>query len=257
MGKVDILTIGNESFLESRREDHNSTLNAFYEKVAAHVIAHRKKHFGPHGRTRLYMGALNHLDNPKEIIPATERWMTFVRETPDIKGVDIHPHVVSLEAADKYLDYVLPRLHEDQKFLVTEFSLVLYWEKHMRDKVSAQFAERYDVDPVKQVWQVIAEAIRNPFTQKKWDDFLSMSPWFESRKGYLTNQVRKFRETGKLAVATYSVSQIESMVEGFDPDKKPWLLNPLYANRTVQQDENGMPGRNYAWFEEFRALQRS
>lgn len=83
-----------------------------------------------------------------------------------------------------------------------------------------------------------------------------MSPWFAPHKDYLTQQVQMFRETGKLAVATYGVTQIESMQTGWDADKKPWILNPLYANRTVRE-ENGRVGRTTVWFDSFRALQDS
>lgn len=83
-----------------------------------------------------------------------------------------------------------------------------------------------------------------------------MSPWFASHKHYLTQQVRMFRESGKLAVATYGVVQIESMESGWGADKKPWILNPLYANRTVRE-ENGRTGRTTVWFDSFRALQDS
>ncbi|QOV35863.1 hypothetical protein IM697_38445 [Streptomyces ferrugineus] len=255
MGKVDMLTIGNEPFLETLPGERDSTLNAFYERLAAHVVAHRAERCGEDCRTRLYMGALNRLDDPAHRTPATERWMAHVRDTPAIDGVDIHPHVGRLESTGAFLDYVLPRLRTDQTFLATEFSLVDHWARHRADTVPTEFATRYGVPRDTQVWQVIAEAIRHPFPQRKWNDFLALSRWFESRRTYLTNQTRMFRDTGRLAVATYAGLQIRSMAVGYGPDKTPWILNPVYANRTVRQDADGTPGRNYAWFEAFRALQ--
>jgi hypothetical protein len=257
MGTADILTIGNEPFLETVPAERNSTLNAFYERLAAHVIAYRAEQCGQSCKTRLYMGALNRLGDPAQHTPATERWMTYARDTPAIDGVDIHPHVANVEATGDYLDYVLPRLRTNQAFLATEFSLVHHWDQHMADTVSTEFATRYGMPRDMQVWQVIAEAIRNPFPQQKWNDFLSVSPWFESRKTYLTNQTRMFRATGKLAVATYAGVQIQSMAADFGPDKKPWILNPVYANRTVRPGADGTIGRNHAWFEAFRALQNA
>ncbi|MGW8555492.1 hypothetical protein [Streptomyces tubercidicus] len=52
------------------------------------------------------------------------------------------------------------------------------------------------------------------------------------------------------------VVQIESMESGWGAGKKPWILNPLYANRTVRE-ENGRTGRTTVWFDSFRALQGS
>ncbi|MDJ1134041.1 hypothetical protein [Streptomyces iconiensis] len=256
MGKVDILTIGNEPFLES--QNRGPALNAFYEHVAQHVIAYRKTHFKGHCRTRLYMGALNHLDDPEKQTESTERWLTFVHDTPQIEGVDIHPHVASLADSKKYLDHVVGRLRDDQKFLATEFSLVLLWEQHMADRIPARFAERYDdVDPETRVWQLLKAAVAHPFPQEKWNAFLALSPWFNENRHYLRDQVRQFRETGKLAVATYGVVQADAMVERITAHKKPWMLNSLYATRTVQKHEDGTAGRNQSWFKDFRELQRA
>lgn len=255
LGKVDILTIGNEPFLETLPEERTKTLNVFYETLARHVIEYRGKHGGAGSGTSLYMGALNNLDDPAGRTPATERWLRFVNKTPELAGVDIHPHVTSLQNAAKFFNYVVPTLRSDQKFLATEFSLVQFWKEHMHDPVSPAFAERYDVDPGRKVWQVIGDAVQQPFPQAKWDDFVSMTPWFDNSRNYLTEQMKAFRDTGKLAVATYGGLQIESMASGWDADKTPWILNPLYANRTVRPGEGGTLGRN-VWFDQFKALQK-
>ncbi|RXS70375.1 hypothetical protein EST92_24670 [Streptomyces sp. TM32] len=256
MGKMDILTIGNEPFLETMKDERDARLNVFYEYIAEHVIAYRRKTFPQGCRTRLYMGALNRLDEKEGRTKATERWVDFVNRKPEIEGLDIHPHVDSLQAAGRYVQYVVSRLDKSKKFLATEFSLVQHWEKHMGDKIPEAYAEKYEVPPNTRVWQVIGNAFEKPFPQERWDDFLAMSPWFASHKDYLTQQMHMFRETGKLAVATYGVVQIESMQTGWGAHKKPWILNPLYANRTVRE-ENGKVGRTTVWFDSFRALQES
>ncbi len=256
MGRVDILVIGNEPFIESRPQDRTDALNDFYETVAEHVIAYRRTHCASNCKTRLYMGALNRLDLPGNRTPAVERWMRFVRATPDIEGVDIHPHVPSREAAQAFLDYVLPRLRPDQTFLATEFSLVWYWQQHMADPISPVFAGRYGFAADTKVWQVIQAAIAHPFTQGEWDDFLSSCPWFESQKHYLRDQVTAFRATGRLAMASYGFRQDILMEQDFGPNKVPWLLNSVFAPYTVQPAPNGLAGLGYAWIDDFRELQR-
>ncbi|MGI5471877.1 hypothetical protein [Streptomyces sp. CA-132043] len=257
LDSVDVLAIGNEPFIESLQPDRDSgALNAFYEKVAAHVIAYRKKHFPKGCRTHLYMGALNFLDQPDKRTKATERWLSYTRDTPEIEGVDIHPHVAGPENVQAYLDYVLPRMRKEQKFLVTEFSLVKLWEQHMKDVVPAPYARRYGLPQDTRVWQVIKQAIEHPVPADQWRDFLAMSPWFENHKHFLQNQVRRFRDTGRLAVATYGVTQARAMTENFGPDKQPWLLNSLYANRTVEAPGGGLPAHGYGFFDDFKALQR-
>lgn len=256
MGKVDILVVGNEPFIECLANDRDTNqLNVFYETMARHVIAYREQNGSPNRKTTLYMGALNHLDLPAWRTAATDRWMAYVRGTPALDGVDIHPHLPDVAAGQAYLDYILPRLRSDQTFLATEFSLVLFWRKHPRDPVSREFTARYGLPSGTLVWQVIKDAIQHPFSQQKWNDFLSMSPWFANNRDFLRDQVEKFRATGRLAVATYGVTQDAAMVSHFGPDSTPWLLDSLFCPYTVQSGAHGLPGRTLPWTEEFRALQ--
>ncbi|MFI6348228.1 hypothetical protein [Streptomyces sp. NPDC050560] len=257
MDKVNILAVGNEPFIESRQRDWSGPLGDFYEKVAHHVLDYRADHFGDRCATRVYMGALNRLEKPEWRGKGPQRWMEFVRATDGIEGVDIHPHVSAVDSAQQYLDFILPRLRDGQKFLVTEFSLVWLWKSHLGDRVPARFAARYGTAPGTKVWQAIKDATEHPWSQDKWDDLLTMSPWYAGHRHYLKNQVQRFRDTGRLAVATYPVVQGAAMVKDFGPGKNPWLLNPVYASRTVRQDDKkALPTRNVGWYEDFRALQR-
>lgn len=257
MGQVDILEIGNEPYNESRAQDKGTPLNVFYEAVAQYVIAYRQAHGGSGSKTRLYMGALNRLDLAARQTPGTARWMAFAAQTPEIDGVDIHPHVPSADAVQPFLDYILPKMRADQTFLVTEFSLVWYWQAHLTDQISATWAAQYGFDPASLVWQVIAASIANPFTQTQWNDFLSASPWFTSQKHFMTDQMKRFRGTGRLAVATYGFQQDVPMTQNFNATKPPWVLNSIFDTYTVQTQPNGLPGHNDVWYESFRDLQHS
>lgn len=254
LNKVDVIAIGNEPFIESRPAQRGAPLNAFYEHVARHVIDYRAKHHGT--KTRLYMGALNHLDDPAARTPAVDRWMRFVRATPEIEGVDIHPHVAEPGDGQKYLDYVLPRLRKDQRFLVTEFSLVQLWKKHLTDPAPAAYVKRYPAAHGAPVWRIIRNAIERPFPQRRWDDFLAALPVFHANRDYLTTEVERYRRTGRLAVATYGLTQGAAMLKDFGPEKPPWLLNSLFCPGTVRPGPGGLPGRNTTWTREFRALQK-
>ncbi|GLJ60702.1 hypothetical protein GCM10017576_08310 [Microbacterium barkeri] len=254
-GAVDVVTIGNEPFIESQPSQRDERLNVFYETVARHVIDARERLCGAGCSTHLYMGALNRLDLPQNRTPAVERFLAFARETPEIEGVDLHPHVPDESRIDSFLDYTLPRLREDQTFLMTEFSLVWYWQQHMADPVPALFADRYGYDRDTPTWEVIGEAIENPFPSHKWNDLLSMSPWYESKKHLLRDVMERLRATGRLAVATYGFVQIPSMTSEWSATKAPWLLNSVYAGLTVQPRGQAMSAPGYGWLADFRALQ--
>ena len=256
IGKVDILVIGNEPYIESRREDRDLDLNAFYEALARRAIAFRAARCGAGCKTRLYMGALNRLDLAQNRTASTERWMAFVKATPGIEGVDIHPHLPDMEGTKTFVDYVVPRMRPNQKFLVLEFSIVRWWEQHMKDPVPAAYAEKYRLVRGTRNWQVIRAALQTPFRKVQWDDFLALSPWFETRKHYLRHQMEIFRSTGRLAVATYGFKQGSSMSRNFGPSTTPWLLNSVYAARTISPNPDGSAAFNYAWIDDFRALQK-
>ncbi|GGA84469.1 hypothetical protein GCM10011491_09990 [Brucella endophytica] len=252
MGRVDILVIGNEPFIESRRADRNEKLNAFYEYITKQVIAFRRDNCGANCSTQLYLGALNRLQRAENHTAATDRWVRYAASELDIKGVDIHPHVASIEDSRPFVDYVLQRLRPDQRFLVTEFSLVRHWKKHLTDVAPAGFLSRYDMASNLKVWQVIGAAIKSPFPQEKWNDFLASSPWYESRRNYICNQMALFRATERLAVAAHGYIQGPSAAANWGPDKTPWLLNSVFAQQTVRNWPDGTPGRGYAWIGNFR-----
>jgi hypothetical protein len=252
LDSVSILVIGNEPFIETRKVDQGTRLNEFYEALARRVIQCRHQR---NARTQLYMGAMNKLDQPDFRTPATDRWLSFAHNTPEIQGVDIHPHLADPGTDRAYLDYVLPRLRADQKFLATEFSLVRFWKKHLRDQVSADFARQYGLPPGTLVWQAVQRAIAEPFPQPEWTQFLDHSPWFDNNRDYLHTQVERFRKTGRLAAATYGIAQGPSMVKDFGPDSTPWLLNSLFCPFTVRH-RGELPGGNQEWIRQFRALQQ-
>lgn len=256
MGKVDILTVGNEPFFETRKADREtSRINVFYEELARHTAQYRQTHFGADCRTKIYMGALNALDKPGGQTAQTHRWMTFTAHTPSIAGVDIHPHVAAPAAAQKYVDYVLPYLRGDQKFLATEFSLVQLWKQHMNDPVNPAFASRHGIAKGTPVWQVINNATQHPVDEKEWNDFLLSNPWFAAHKTFLTDQMARFRSTGKLAVAAYGITQDAAMSKSFGPHSTPWVLNSMFCPYVCKPEPGGLPGRNHTWCSTFRGVQ--
>ena len=255
MGQVEVVEIGNEPFIESLPDDRGDALNTFYEIVANHVVAFRAARYPSGCPTRLYLGALNRIDLPQNRTPTTDRWLRYARETSEIEGIDLHPHVASLDAARAFLDYAIPRLRADQSFLATEFSLVWRWQQHLDDAAPSGFCAEYGFSAGTSVWEVIGAAIDAPFEQAAWDAFTAQCAWFAEQRDYLSEQLAMFRNTGRLAVATYGFRQIPSMTRDWGPAKVPWLLNSVFAPLTVASGDDGTSGRTRQWFEDFRALQ--
>lgn len=256
MNRIDIVVIGNEPFLEAGKADRQSPrINAFYEAVAARAAQYRQRRFGSNCRTKIYMGALTHLDDPSAQTDQTRRWMEFTAKTRSIAGVDIHPHVSAPSGAQKYLDYVLPYLRSDQRFLATEFSLVQLWKMHLHDPIDTHFAAAHGFRAGMPVWQVVRHAGRRPFDERTWNEFLLSNSWYADNRDYLIEQVARFRRTGKLAVAGYGITQDKSAVRKFGPNSHPWLFNSLFCPFTCRPQPSGLPAQNTTWCPEFRAAQ--
>lgn len=257
LGKVDILTVGNEPFIETREADRDTpALNAFYEALALHTIRYRQAHGGGDRKTEIYMGALTGLDKPGAANARTRRWMTFAAGTPSIAGVDIHPHVAGAAEARTFVDYVVPFLRRDQKFLATEFSLVRLWRRHNAHPVDPGFARRFGVAAGTPVWRFIRQAARDHVSEREWNAFVLSCPWFADHRNFVTQQMAFFRGTGKLAVAGYGIVQ-GAPIADFGPKSAPWVLNCMFPQYVTRTGLDGLPGRNRTWCDEFRRAQRS
>ncbi len=256
LGKVDIVVIGNEPFFECGQKTGN--LNAFYETVAQHAIDYRKQHGASAGKTQIFMGALTDLENPKKSnVPLINRWLDYVKGNPDIAGTDCHPHVASMSDCQRYLDYIVPRIRPDQKFLATEFSLVKLYQKHLSDPVPAAFTTKYHLPAGTLVWQVVGDAIAHPFAQQEWNDFLLSCPWFSGNRDIMAQMAAAFRQTGRLAVAGYGITQDAGAVQDWGPGKTPWVFNSIFCPEVTQPGADGLPGQNLTWASEFRSLQQA
>ncbi|MFS2109277.1 hypothetical protein ACCC88_06305 [Sphingomonas sp. Sphisp140] len=255
-GKVDVLVIGNDPFLEVPEKNRDESFNAYYEAVARQVIAHRAKNCAAACKTRLYMGALVRLEMPAERSKAVERWMGFVKATPEIDGVAIQTHVGEVDESKAYLKYILPRLRPEQKFVVTDFSLVKAWEQNMRGEIPRAFADKYGAPRNAQNWQIVKASLETPFSKAQWDEFLSQSPWLESRKHFVANQMQVFRDTGRLAVATIAFTQGAAPADKLSPGAAAWQLNSVVVRRSAKRNPDGSAAFNYAWIDDFKALQK-
>ncbi|HWU95023.1 MAG TPA: hypothetical protein VN029_05460 [Sphingomonas sp.] len=256
MGKVDMLVIGAEPYVESRIADRDLDLNAFYEALAARVIAYRAANCPGSCRTRLYMGGLNRLDIKSNQTASTERWMAFVKATPELDGVSFRMHLPSLEASRAFVNYTTQRMRADQKFVVPEFSLIWWWMPNMKTSIPASFADKYQAPRNAQTWQIVRAALETPFSKAQWDEFMSQTSWIDRNKHYLRDQMKILRDTGRLAVAGYGFKQGKALSADFTDTRFPWLFNSIYADRTAKRNPDGSAAFNYVWIDDFKALQR-
>lgn len=254
LGKVDILVIGNEPFIEAKSDQRNDHLNEFYETMAWAVIEFRQKH-NYAMTTRLYMGALNRLDLPFKRTPAIERFLHFIAVTPELEGVDLHPHMMTFDGHRSMLEYCLARIRPEQTFLATEFTMVWHWKEHMNNMVSSKFCTKYGFSPSTKNHEIISAAMQSPWPLEQWKEYLSNEPWYMQYRNFITDAMRLYRSTGRLAVATYSFCPMRMRKLPLKDDDTPWMLNGVYAPSTVRLREDGSRWENFPWAEEFRRAQ--
>ena len=253
--KVNILVIGNEPFIEALPGHTDHRLNDFYEAMANKVITFISTTTSSKPNPKLFMGAFNRLDLPEKRTPAITRMLRFIASKPELAGVDIHPHMPTLEGHRSMLSYVLSFLRPDQRFLVTEFSLVWYWKQHLGDTISPDSTQTYNVAPQTKVHQVLSSAMQNPWSYEQWEDFLAHEDWYVRRRGFLGNAMAMYRDTGRLEVATYAFCPMRLRKAPIPVDGNPWMLNGVFAPSTVRLRDDGSRYENFPWGEEFRKVQ--
>lgn len=260
--QTDIIVVGNEPFIESRKEERDERLVAFYKEVAREVNAFKKGQgvgIGDGKAMRdvpIYIGAMNNLYLPGWRTPAVEQLLAFAESESWITGIDLHIHHGGIRQLNQAMDYVHDKIRDDQKIIITEYSLMKHWKSKMGESIPEIFAEKYGRDKEEQNYQYIDFALKNPVSREEWVDFLSSSYWFENRTKYLWNSYQRFKSYDKFHVATYAIRQSYPFNRDFTRTTDPWVLNGLYANRTVESDPiTGLEQFNYAWIEDFLAIQ--
>lgn len=251
--KTDIIVIGNEPFIESKKSERDERLVSFYRQIARSIKNYRDN---ASKEVPIYVGAFNNLYLNSWRTQTVNKLLSFTNSTPWIAGVDTHIHHAVIDQINDFLDYVTLRIRDDQRILVTEFSLKDFFRTKMNDNIPQSFAASYGWDPGTKNYQYLDSTLKNPVSRKQWVDFLSESDWFESHKKYVWNAYQHFKEYKKFHIATYALRQSYPFNKDFTSNTTPWILNGLFANRTVRPDTaNGQDQFNYAWIDDFRAIQ--
>ncbi len=251
--ETDLLVVGNEPFIETPVDERDERLVLFYEQVAKVVHQYGENH---DKNLPIFLGAINNLHVKTLRTDAAIKLLKLVKETSWIAGIDLHIHHGAIEQITENLDYVSRRIRNDQKILVSEFSLMRHFKSKLTEKIPLSFAQKYGRDVDEKNFQFIDYALKNPVSRTQWVDFLSSSYWFENRKHYLANAYDRLSNYPQFYVATYAFRQSFPYNQDFTAQTLPFVLNGLYANRTVELNpSDGRIQFNYAFIQDFRKIQ--
>lgn len=250
---TDIIVVGNEPFIESKRDERGDKLIAFYKKVANYVNSYRES---SDRDIPIFVGAFNNLYLDGWRTQAVNDLFSFANSNSWIAGVDLHIHYASIEQLDEFISYANLRIRNDQRILISEFSLKDHFRTKTDENIPEDFASEYGYDPDMQNYQYLDSALKENVSRQEWVDFLSSSYWFENRRNYLWNAYERFKSYDKFHIANYALRQSYPFNKDFTVNTDPWILNGLFANRTVEPDpETDQDQFNYAWIEDFEKIQ--
>lgn len=249
---TDIIVVGNEPFIESRRAERDNRLVVFYQEIANYVRNYRSES----GRdVPIYVGAFNNLYLEGWRTEAANDLMGFARNNSWIAGIDLHIHHAQMDQINAFIDYASLRIRDEQKILITEFSIKDYFRGQMDGAIPGGFADAYGYERDMQNYEYLDYALKNTVPRPQWVDFLSGSPWFEDRKHYVGDAFQRFEGYEQFHVATYALRQSYPFNTDFTANTTPWILNGLFGNRTIQaHPETGQEQFNYAWMDDFQQL---
>lgn len=250
--ETDIIVAGNEPFIDAPDAQVKSPeLVDFYISVARRIHDYIAEH---RLDIPVFVGAFENADQSfRQDNPAYGRLLSFAKETPWVRGVDVHIHHAYNEDIRKALDYVSERIRPEQKIIITEFSLRKWWDLHLKDSLSPAFKQKYSLPGMDRVWQYLNYALENPRPLQEWNDWNEMTPWLSGRKAYIREAWRIFNAYPQFWKGFYSFKL--DAPRQFTRNSSGWILNSLLVNNTVEHKEDG-DSRDRIWYmDDFRAIQ--
>lgn len=261
MPYTDVLVVGNEPFIEANQSDWDEPLNSFYKAACAKVY----QYFTANNIDKpIFLGSFDNMYLTARTGNAgVNNLLAFVKETPYLMGADVHIHHETMDDMTSSLNYVSSRIRDDQKMLVTEFSLMKYWRTHNTDNIDPAFiaaanastTDRISPPPAGIVknYQYIDYALKNPRPAVEWYAFWQYSAYLESKKNYLCDAWTQFKKYNKVFLACYALRQSYATNVDFTADTDPWVLNGLFQNRSVEQ-VNGRNQKSYSFLDQYVKL---
>ena len=242
IGKTDVIVVGNEPFIESPISAWNEPLNSFYKAAAARV---NQYFISQNINKPIFVGSFDNLyQSDHQGVAGIDNLMAWCKATPWIAGIDLHIHHSSNPEITTALNYVDNKIRDNQKIIITEYSLMKWWLTNITLDLSPDFVtaaaasstDRIYPPPagITKCWQYVDYALKNPRPLEEWNAFNQYTPWLETRKDYICNSYKIFKSYPKFWFSTYAMRQSYPLNTDFTATTDPWVLNGLFVNRSVE-----------------------
>ncbi len=260
-GSLAILVVVNELLIDTREldlrpgPDGRVPMILFLRRLVAHLSASRPMAAGG-GPLPIYAGGFTRLDLPKtQHSAAVRNAIAWINRDPRVAGGDFHLHQPNLATSGAALTYIRTQIPA-KPLIVTEFSLVWKWKRHLEDAIGASgagaaFASQHALSPRMTVREFCNQTFAQPVPETEWQAFLSSQPWFEP--GYL-DAIGSMMERHGLSLATYAFTT--DPLPGPRPMKvapgaTPWFLNNLLVPGLAYVPGGRRAPENYGFFSSF------
>ena len=255
---VDVVVLGNEPMWETLDPDvkvEDPPIVAFTRTVKDHLVSD-----GDHGDPTYLVGAFNrgHDDYLREqAFPQFYRAMTeFVREDPDVDGVDLHVHFDGLSQAEAMIANAREAF-PDEVITATEFSPVWRYDRNVHAPVAdseagAAFARDHGLPDGMTAVEYFEDAKRNPRSAEELADFYEAVPWYNVDH---VADVHALLEEYDVRVGTFGFLADRGMRnEDWRERWTPFHVNFLYQPALLDDRDGVEHTANLHYLEDYRRL---
>jgi len=257
--KTDVLIVGNEPFIESETSTWNEPLNSFYKAAAERVNQFLKTR---NIQRPVFVGAFDNLyQSGRQGNAGIVNLLSWCKATPWVAGIDLHIHHSDNSEIMTALNFVDNKLRDDQKIIISEYSLMKWWRSNLDMDLASEFLAAANADAndriyppttgITKVWQYVDYALKNPRPLEEWNAFQQHTPWLESRKDYMCSSFKLFRGFKKFWFSAYAMRQSYPQGADFTATTDPWVLNSLFTGRSVELLPDGEAQGRYGFQDQF------
>lgn len=251
---IDILVMGNEPMWENGGNDENYR---DFLIVMASKLAEWKETYG--WKFKVFAGALNRVSLNATSNPLIPIVISQVKENPLIDGLDLHIHALDLEEIGNTLKMVREDFKMEKEIIVTEFSMVWLYNKHINDNLG-QWGTNNGYSSGMKMYEWLNNAIDRakagrPISQEEFASFFENNGWYT--KNWFKIFYDEFEKYG-VSCATGRFSCV--LKDGDDNTRYTssstmWDLNAIYNSKLLGVDAfTGYMNPNPLVYPDYKAI---
>lgn len=247
-GRVSVLETVNETFIDTHPDDLLPGTDGvipmvrYLQRLVAHVQSLGYK--TPEGDPLpLYSGGFTRLYDPNMWTrPAVPALLNWIQNDSRVAGPNLHVHASKFAQFQSNFDFLRQSI-PIKPAIVTEFSMVWEYKANLEKPLNAwpsgaAFANLYGRASGLLVREYINLAITGGVAEVEWNAFLEAMPWYDT--GFLGKACEVMQANG-VRIATFAFQQNSSGGSVLQPGGNPWILNPIFANRTATNNLPPVP----------------